>query len=59
MTRPKGRRTIGCGYASVDEDEESPMPDAPSMNELLGADTPKNWGKWGPDDEVGALNYLV
>jgi kynurenine formamidase len=34
------------------------MPDAPSMNELLGADTPKNWGKWGPDDELGALNYL-
>ena len=34
------------------------MPDAPAMNDLLGADTPKNWGKWGPDDEVGALNYL-
>ena len=29
------------------------MPDAPTMNELLGADTPKNWGKWGPDDELG------
>lgn len=34
------------------------MPDAPSMNELLGSDTPKNWGKWGPDDELGSLNYL-
>ncbi len=34
------------------------MLDAPSMNELLGADTPKNWGKWGPDDEIGGLNYL-
>ncbi|MCG7299985.1 cyclase family protein [Brevibacterium ravenspurgense] len=22
-------------------------------------DGPKNWGKWGPDDEVGALNYLT
>jgi kynurenine formamidase len=21
-------------------------------------DSPKNWGKWGPDDEIGALNYL-
>ena len=31
---------------------------APSMNEVLGADTPSNWGKWGSDDEVGALNYL-
>jgi kynurenine formamidase len=34
------------------------MSDAPSMAELLGADTPTNWGKWGPDDELGALNYL-
>ncbi len=30
----------------------------PTMGELLGDDTPNNWGKWGPDDEVGALNYL-
>ncbi|MHB1786751.1 MAG: cyclase family protein [Acidimicrobiales bacterium] len=29
------------------------------MNEVLGADTPKNWGKWGPDDELGSLNYLT
>ncbi|MCG7320839.1 cyclase family protein [Arsenicicoccus cauae] len=34
------------------------MTDAPSMNELL-KDAPNNWGKWGPDDEVGALNYLT
>ena len=34
------------------------MAEAPSMNELLGSDTPKNWGKWGPDDQVGSLNYL-
>jgi len=42
-------------------DEETPMtetPAAPSMAELLGADAPSNWGKWGPDDEVGSLNYL-
>ena len=19
----------------------------------------KNWGKWGPDDDVGALNYIT
>src|SRR5690625_7628597 len=31
---------------------------APSMHELLGEDPPKNWGKWGDDDEVGALKYL-
>jgi kynurenine formamidase len=34
------------------------MPDAPPMNEVLGADTPSNWGKWGADDELGSLNYL-
>ncbi len=30
---------------------------APALGQLL-ADAPSNWGKWGPDDEVGALNYL-
>ncbi|NMH92345.1 cyclase family protein, partial [Pseudonocardia bannensis] len=34
------------------------MSDAPAMGEFLGADAPSNWGKWGPDDEVGCLNYL-
>lgn len=41
------------------------------MTEVLGArtevpllvdllrDSPKNWGKWGADDEVGSLNYLT
>jgi kynurenine formamidase len=29
----------------------------PDLVDLL-ADAPSNWGKWGPDDEVGALNYL-
>ena len=22
-------------------------------------DAPRNWGKWGPDDEIGSLNYLT
>src|SRR4051794_857737 len=30
---------------------------APDLVDLL-ADAPSNWGKWGDDDEVGALNYL-
>jgi len=30
----------------------------PLLSELL-AGSPKNWGKWGPDDEVGSLNYLT
>jgi kynurenine formamidase len=30
---------------------------APELVDLL-ADAPSNWGKWGADDEVGALNYL-
>lgn len=29
----------------------------PQLTELL-ADSPSNWGKWGPEDEVGSLNYL-
>jgi hypothetical protein len=34
------------------------MSDSPAMVELLGADAPANWGKWGPGDELGCLNYL-
>jgi kynurenine formamidase len=30
----------------------------PDMTEVL-ADAPTNWGKWGDDDEIGALNYLT
>jgi kynurenine formamidase len=30
-----------------------------SMSELFGENPPMNWGKWGPDDEVGSLNYLT
>jgi kynurenine formamidase len=29
----------------------------PYVGDVL-ADGPNNWGKWGPDDEVGSLNYL-
>ena len=34
------------------------MTEVPELTELL-ADSPTNWGKWGPDDEVGSLNYLT
>jgi len=30
---------------------------APDTEAVL-AESPTNWGKWGPDDEVGSLNYL-
>ena len=30
----------------------------PSAGELL-RDQPKNWGRWGAEDEVGSLNYLT
>ena len=30
-----------------------------TIAELLGTAPPSNWGKWGPDDEVGSLNYLT
>ena len=26
---------------------------------LKKAEALKNWGKWGPDDEVGVLNYIT
>lgn len=35
-------------------DEQKPVP---HMRELLDG-LPRNWGRWGPDDEVGALNFL-
>lgn len=34
------------------------MTDVPTMDEVL-REAPKNWGKWGEEDEVGALNYLT
>jgi kynurenine formamidase len=34
------------------------MAQEPDLKVLL-KDSPKNWGKWGPDDEVGSLNYLT
>ena len=30
----------------------------PTLIELFGENPPKNWGRWGPDDEIGSLNYL-
>ena len=30
-----------------------------TIAELLGSNPPSNWGKWGPDDEIGSLNYLT
>ena len=36
-------------------------PSTPSTPPYLGdllQGAPSNWGKWGPDDEVGSLNYL-
>ena len=34
------------------------MAEAPDLTDLL-ADAPKNWGRWGDDDEVGSLNFLT
>ena len=30
----------------------------PNTKQLLEG-LPKNWGKWGPDDQVGTLNYIT
>ena len=37
---------------------ETPTPPTPPYLGDLLKDAPSNWGKWGPDDEVGSLNYL-
>ena len=37
---------------------ERVMAAEPDVKQLL-KNSPKNWGKWGPDDEVGSLNYLT
>jgi len=37
--------------------ETPTTPTPPYLGDLL-KDSPSNWGKWGPDDEVGSLNYL-
>ena len=29
----------------------------PHLKDFL-KDSPSNWGKWGPKDEIGSLNYL-
>ncbi|GAC47829.1 cyclase family protein [Gordonia aichiensis] len=34
------------------------VPQVPELTELLDG-APSNWGKWGPEDEVGSLNYLT
>lgn len=36
---------------------ERPLPDAARMQEIF--DSVKNWGRWGDDDEAGALNLIT
>lgn len=31
----------------------------PQKFEEMLKDSPKNWGRWGPDDELGSLNFLT
>jgi hypothetical protein len=35
-------------------------PTIPSEDEVIGwAESFKNWGRWGPDDELGTLNFVT
>lgn len=57
--RAVGQDRRDCGRRARKVDgvaEPETMPK--TMAELL-RDAPTNWGKWGDDDEVGALNYLT
>src|SRR5256885_3342707 len=57
-----------CAPCSTNQRQETDMghahdhghthDDAPLMEDLL-RNAPSNWGRWGPDDEVGALNFLT
>src|SRR3954447_15507231 len=51
-----GRRRRGPVPSSGGTGDQAPT-NVPALTELL-KDAPTNWGKWGDDDEVGALNYL-
>jgi hypothetical protein len=35
------------------------MPDKAVDHTEILKDAPKNWGRWGADDEVGCLNFLT
>jgi hypothetical protein len=58
-----GRRGFmrGCGaaiaLAAVGADPVAAVQESAPIEELL-ADGPSNWGRWGDDDELGALNLL-
>ncbi|MDP5226724.1 MULTISPECIES: cyclase family protein [Arthrobacter] len=41
-----------------DNTQNAVSTEVPKFVDLL-KDSPKNWGKWGPEDEVGSLNYLT
>lgn len=63
---PATRRARGCLIAVAAAGSllaaAAPAPVAAegeiSAIERLQADAPRNWGKWGDEDHVGALNYL-
>jgi kynurenine formamidase len=38
--------------------DHRPRKPVPDIADLL-RDSPRNWGRWGDDDEVGALNFLT
>ncbi len=35
------------------------MPKEPMKFEEMLKDSPKNWGRWGANDELGCLNFLT
>jgi hypothetical protein len=43
----------GGGIGTAVAQEEGPQPIGPLLDDM-----PDNWGRWGDDDELGAINYL-
>jgi hypothetical protein len=57
---------LGCSVALVAQQTVAPTPapaaDRPAANAAQVAEwmkTSSTWGKWGPDDQLGAVNYIT
>src|SRR6202789_3116516 len=60
IPRPlRGACATTCFHRSASSRKGQPMAGRKVTRDDLrqAAETYKNWGKWGPDDEIGTLNY--
>jgi len=53
-----GMAALGAAVMAIGLASPAALAEPPAIKTILN-DAPKNWGKWGENDEVGALNYLT